>query len=211
MAAEVIEMCETQEIKVQTKEWSNPTAAGLVALAVACFCFFALLNGYVDTPGARLLIGCWLMGGFVIQIVVAFLDLKAGNHTGGNTFLFFSAFFMLSAGLGMFFQFYNGPLDVAVDGFVWVCLSLVLVLWAPAFFKTVGLLSMIVLCLAIALPFLAIIDLGILPASLSADLVVIPAFAMLAAAILAIYLSAAIVVNTAYGRKVYPLPEYKRK
>ena len=29
-----------QENKV--KEWSNPTPAGLVALAVACFCFFAI-------------------------------------------------------------------------------------------------------------------------------------------------------------------------
>jgi len=40
------------------KEWANPTPAGLVALAVACVCFFALLNGYVN-PSAMPLVGCW--------------------------------------------------------------------------------------------------------------------------------------------------------
>ena len=30
------------------KEWANPTPAGLVALAVACFGFFALLSGKVE-------------------------------------------------------------------------------------------------------------------------------------------------------------------
>ena len=32
----------------QQKDWSNATPAGLVALAVACFCFFALLSGKVQ-------------------------------------------------------------------------------------------------------------------------------------------------------------------
>ncbi len=83
-----------------SKEWANPTPAGLVALAAACACFFALLTGRVSAS-AMPLIGCWLLGGFVIQIVVALLDLKSGNLAGGNTFLFFSAFFMLVSGLEM--------------------------------------------------------------------------------------------------------------
>ena len=187
------------------KEWANPTPAGLVALAVACFCFFALLNGFVG-QSAMPLIGCWLIGGFVIQFVVGLLDLKSGNHAGGNTFLFFCSFFMLVGGLEMIFK-YNAilagtPLDTRIDGYAWMALTLALLLWTPAFLKTFGLLSLIVLALDIALPFITLIDLRILPAHLS----FIPAYALLAAALLAIYLSAALVVNPMYGKKVFPLP-----
>ena len=203
-------MEETTQIKPATgtqngcNEWSNPTPAGLVALAVACFCFFAMLNGFVK-PSALPLIGCWLIGGFIIQLIVGLLDLKGRNYAGGNTFLFFGAFFMLVGGMEMFVK-YNGitsgaPLDSQIDGYAWLALTLVLFLWTPAFFKSFNLLSLIVLAIDVALPFITLVDLGVLPKSIS----VIPAYALLVAAILAIYLSAALVVNTAYGKKIYPV------
>jgi len=198
-------MCESQEITVRTKEWSNPTAAGLVALAVACFCFFGMLNGHFgasDDPN-RLLVGCWLIGGFVIQIIVALVDLKGGNHTGGNTFLFFSAFFMLSAGLGIFIKFFFGA-GALVDGYVWLAIMLVLFLWTPAFFKKFGILSLIVLALDIALPLLVLVDFNLLP-SLTATFASVAGWVLIVAGLLAIYLSATMVVNNAYGRRVYPL------
>jgi succinate-acetate transporter protein len=193
-----------------TKEWSNPTPAGLVALAVACFCFFALLNGFVK-PSAMPLIGCWLIGGFLVQLVVGLLDLKGGNYAGGNTFLFFCAFFMLVGGLEMFVK-YNGiisgaPVDTRIDGYAWMALTLVVYLWTPAFMKSFGLLSLVVLALDVALPFITLVDLQVLPKSFS----VIPAYALLVAALFAIYLSAAMVVNTTYGKKIYPIIEIKKK
>ena len=202
-------MQNSQEINTRTKEWSNPTPAGLVALAVACFCFFAMLNGNVE-KSALPLIGCWLLGGFVVQLIVGLLDLKGGNFAGGNTFLFFSAFFMLVGGLEMFVK-YNGivsgiTLDGRVDGYAWIALTISLVAWTPAFFKTFSLLSLIVLFVDVALPFIALIDLKILPASFS----VIPAYALLLAAVLAIYLSAALIVNTTFGKKIYPVIEKKK-
>jgi succinate-acetate transporter protein len=192
------------------KEWANPTPAGLVALAVACFCFFALLNGFVD-KSAMPLVGCWLLGGFVVQIVVGMLDLKSGNMPGGNTFLFFSAFFMLVGGLEMFFK-YGGitagtPPDTRIDGYAWFVLTVALILWTPAFFKTFGLLSLVVLAVDIALPFITLVDLQVLPGSFS----VIPAYALLAAGCMAVYLSAAQVVNAACGRPIYPLLQKKNK
>ena len=187
-----------------TKEWANPTPAGLVALAVACFCFFALFNGFVE-KSSMLLIGCWLIGGFIVQLVVGLLDLKGGNYAGGNTFLFFSAFFMLVGGMEMFFK-YSGIasgalIDTRIDGFAWIALTLVVYLWTPAFFKPFGLLSLVVLALDAALPFIALIDLQILPASFS----FIPAYALLVSGLIAIYLSAALVVNTTFGKTIYPV------
>ncbi|MGL1931038.1 MAG: GPR1/FUN34/YaaH family transporter [Desulfotalea sp.] len=187
------------------KEWSNPTPAGLVALAVACFCFFALLSGKV-THGALPLLGCWLIGGFVVQLIVALLDLKSGNSTGGNTFLFFSAFFMLVGGMEMIMKFNMANqgivLDARIDGWAWLVLTSALILWTPAFFKSTRLLTIVVLALDVSLPFITLMDLGILDKSYA----FIPAYGVLIAGIVAIYLSAAIVVNTAFGKKVYPLP-----
>ena len=188
------------KVQVQNREWANPTPAGLVALAVACFCFFALLNGFV-APEAMPLLGCWLIGGFLVQLVVALLDLKSGNHAGGNTFLYFSAFFMLVGGLEMFVKSSGAAVDARIDGWAWAALTLVVWLWTPAFFKTFGFLSLIVSALCVACPVIALIDLELLPKNYA----FIPAYALLAAALIAIYYSAAIVVNTAYGKKVYPV------
>lgn len=187
------------------KDWSNPSPAGLVALAVACSCFFALLTGRVEASAMPLL-GCWLLGGFVVQLVVALLDLKSGNGTGGNTFLFFSAFFMLAGGLEMFNK-YNGivlgaPLDGRIDGYAWAVLAAVIILWTPAFFAKFSLLSLIVLALDVACPVIALTDLGLIDKSFSH----IAGWALLIGGIIGIYLSAAIVVNTAFGKKKLPLP-----
>jgi succinate-acetate transporter protein len=187
------------------KEWANPTPAGLVALAVACACFFAMLTGRVEAS-AMPLIGCWLLGGFVIQVIVGLLDLKGGNATGGNTFLFFSAFFMLVGGLEMLLKFEavkaGAPLDARVDGYAWAVLTVVVFMWTPAFLTKFSLLSVIVLLLDVALPFIALTDLAVIPKSYGQ----ISAWALLFAGVVAVYLGAAMVVNQAYGRVVYPLP-----
>ena len=195
-----------QEIQVTTKEWANPTPAGLVALAIACACFFALLTGRVDAS-AMPLIGCWLLGGFVVQLVVALLDLKGGAATSGNTFLFFCAFFMLVGGLEMLLKYQGimagAPLDARIDGYAWSVLTLVLFLWTPAFCQKFSLLSVIVVLLDIALPFIALTDLALIPKSFG----VISAWSLLGAGCVAIYLSAAITVNGTVGKEVYPLPK----
>jgi succinate-acetate transporter protein len=68
-------------------------------------------------------------------------------------------------------------------------------------------LSLVVLALDVALPFIALVDLKILPKSFS----VIPAYALLVAALFAIYLSAALVINTTFGKKIFPIIEKKKK
>lgn len=191
-------------VPTAAKEWANPTPAGLVALSVACICFFALLTGRVE-KSAMPLIGCWLLGGFIVQICVGLLDLKSGNTAGGNTFLFFSAFFMLVGGLEMFVKFNamtaGTPADTRIDGYAWLVLTLVVYMWTPAFFKKLNLLSFIVLALDVALPFITLTDLKLIPAEFGH----VAGWALLAAALIAIYLGAAMVVNTTFGKKIYPV------
>ncbi len=193
-------MSDSTEVK-----WANPSPAGLVALAVAAFAFFAMLSGSVDAT-ARLYAGIWLLGGFVVQIVVALIDLRSNNISGGNTFLFFSAFFMLVSGILLVLKWWTAnegiTIDGRIDGYVWIALTTALILWTPAFFKSTKLLTFVVLFLDVALPFITLMDLGVMPSSFS----MIPAIFMLLAGVTALYLSAAIVVNGTFGKKVFPMP-----
>jgi succinate-acetate transporter protein len=171
---------------------ANPTPAGLAALAVACFLFFAMLSGNVGT-NALPLIGAWLIGGFVIQLVTAWFDLKSGNEAGGNTFLFFACMFMLAGGIEMFLKYeaaVNGtPLDVRADGWAWLANTLVLWGWTPAFCRKFSLLSVIILLVDLALPWLALADLGVLPKWVTQ----ISAYSLLAAGLCAIVLLAMLI------------------
>jgi succinate-acetate transporter protein len=86
--------------------FATPGPAGLGALAVACFGFGAVFLGKVDLSGFPLL-AAWLIGGCLVQYTVAVMELKDHNLTGGNVFLFFSAFFMLGAALSVFAKWYS--------------------------------------------------------------------------------------------------------
>jgi uncharacterized protein len=89
----------------QEHAFASPGPAGLAALAVACFGFAPVFLGLIDPSGLPLL-AAWLIGGFVVQIVVAIMELKDHNITGGNVFLFFCAFFMLASAISAFAKWY---------------------------------------------------------------------------------------------------------
>ena len=82
----------------------TPAPAGLGALAVACFGFAAVFLDKVGVGGLPLL-AAWLIGGGIVQYTTAVIELKDHNITGGNVFLFFSAFFMLGAALSTMSKF----------------------------------------------------------------------------------------------------------
>jgi succinate-acetate transporter protein len=86
--------------------FATPGPAGLGALAVACFGFGAVFLGKVDLSGFPIL-AAWLIGGGIVQYTVAVMELKDHNLTGGNVFLFFSAFFMFGAALSVFAKWYS--------------------------------------------------------------------------------------------------------
>ena len=113
---------------------------------------------------------------------------------------------MFVSGLEMIFKFNIAnssiEIDSHLDGWAWAALTLVMYAWTPAFFKTPALLAVIVFALDIALPFICLTDMGVLPASYK----IISAWAFLVAGITGVYLSAAIIVNTAFGKNVYPNP-----
>jgi succinate-acetate transporter protein len=185
--------------------WANPGPAGLVALAMACFTFFALFTGKVDGTALPLL-GIWLIGGFAIQVIVGIIELKEGSILGGNVFLFFSAFFMLVTGLECLFKFWMGTkgitLDARMDGWAWLALAIALIFWTPGYFKSPLAMILCVLSLDIAVPVIALKDLTIIPAAIGAPLAGI---FLLLGGIFGLYMAAGTILNTTFGKQVLPL------
>lgn len=189
----------------EIKQWANPTPAGLVALAVACFCFFALLTGKVE-KSALPLMGCFLIGGFFIQVIVGLLDLKSQNLAGGNTFLYFSVYFMLVSGSEMFLKYFVAGLDTRIDGWAWMALAFVVILFTPAFYKSPAILFFLVLILDLAVPCIVISDLRIFAPEISSVFSQVAGYCLLACGILGIYLAAAMIVNGTYNKTIIPNP-----
>lgn len=182
---------------------ANPGPAGLVALAMACFTFFAVHTGQVEGSCIPLL-GLWLLGGFVVQVIVGVMELQHGNVLGGNIFTFFSAFFMLVTGMELIFKFFaaiNGwQIDARIDGWAWLALAIALLTWTPGYFKAPLSLLGVVLALDVAVPVVALMDLEILPHSWHA----ISGPALLIAGIFGLYTAAAVVLNTVFERTIIP-------
>lgn len=192
------------------KGWANPAPAGLVALGVACFTFFYLLTCPKAIAVAPLL-ACWLLGGFVVQFVVGVVELMEGATTGGNVFLVFSAFFMLTGAAEFMVKYmanankavWTIPLDSRIDGWAWAALAIFIVGYTPAYFKATAVLTTAVISLDIAVVTIAMMDLGKLSKETGDP---IAAYTLLITGILGLYLSIAMVTNTAYGKSILPIP-----
>ncbi|MGR6836831.1 acetate uptake transporter family protein [Syntrophomonas erecta] len=184
--------------------WTSAGPAGLIALAMACFGFFALLTGQVD-HSAILFLGIWLLGGFIVQITTALLELREGNLLGGNVFTFFSAFFMFASGIEMLFKFYVAQNGIAIDGrisgWAWLAITIGITLWTPAYLAGARSLSLVVLSLVPALWLISFMDLGILGPQWAT---LAGCFALLGG-IFGLYTSAGMVLNDKFGRTILPL------
>ncbi len=186
----------------------SPGPAGLGALAVACFGFAAVFLGIVPVGGLPIL-AAWLIGGGIVQYTVGVMELKDHNMTGGNVFLFFSAFFMFGAALSTIVKFLMlvgvfGDVSphVLVEGYCWLAGALFLTVVTPAYLKGPALLCVVVLLVDVILWLIVGLDLGILGASYRP----IVAYLLFAAGAVALYLAGAIVNNHVYAKTVLPIP-----
>ena len=122
----------------QEHSFASPGPAGLAALAVACFGFGAVFLGKVALEGLPLL-AAWLFRGCLVQYTTAVMELKDHNILGGNVFLFFSAFFMLAAGLSIVSKFlmikFGMKPAVHVEGWMWMAGAAYLTAVTPAYAK----------------------------------------------------------------------------
>lgn len=185
---------------------ASPAPGGLVAFAVACYTFFGVFSGMVDGTGLFFL-GCWLLGGFVIQLVVACKELDHGVQIGGNVFLFLQGFFMLAGGISSIGKYlmlfvWETPYSTVVEGFGWLACTLALMGWTPAYLKTASkAFSTLILLTDLALIGVVLNDFGVFPANLK----IVVAILLLIAGTLGLYCCTATQLQAAFGREILPV------
>lgn len=186
--------------------WANPGPAGIISLGFALMIFFALLTGRVP-PESHMVAGLWLLGCFVIQVSVGLIDLRLGSSFGGNTFLWFGAFFCLATGLVFVWEYfahiYGWPVNMTLQGYLWICIWIVMWLCWPVLVKCFPLTLGIVFCIMnLCAPLLALMNLHILPPKVTAPII---GWAILPASLLSLYSGASMVVNMTLGKELFPL------
>lgn len=189
----------------QEHSFATPGPAALGAFAVAVFGFGAVFLGQVTLHGLPLL-AAWLIGGCLIQVVAAVMELKDHNLTSGNVFLYFAGFFMLAAALSTMAKYLmlinNMKPDTTVEGWLWVAGAGFLIAVTPNYAKSNLFLFLVVVMADIALVLIALLDLGVIGTAYKP----VVGYLLFACGILSIYLIAAVSTNTFYGKAVFPLP-----
>jgi hypothetical protein len=185
---------------------ASPAPAGLVAFAVACWTFVGVFTGFVTYNGLPAL-AAWLLGGFVVQIIVAKGELEEGALLGGNVFCFFQGFFMLTGAVSSFFKWLAPILGLAVEtkveGLGWGACTVALLLWSPAYFKTAnGTFSWAIIFTDIALVLISLKDLTVL-SGMTVNYII--AACLFIAGALGLYVASATQLNAAFGKTVLPL------
>jgi len=187
--------------------FATPAPAGLAALAVACFGFGAVFLGRVVPEGLPLL-AAWLIGGFLVQYTTAVIELKDHNITGGNVFLFFSAFFMLAAALSVFAKFMMIKFGMKpapyVEGWCWMAGAAFLTIVTPAYLKGNKIIFFVVVLVDICLWLIVMLDMGIAPDPALYKQIV--GWLLIIAGWGGIYISGGVLCNTVFGKPVIPLP-----
>jgi len=189
----------------QAHVFANPLPAGLGTLAMACFGFGALLTGKVSHDVTPIL-AVWLIGGFFVQIVVAVIEFRDKNLPGANVFLMFSCIFMLTGALSFGAKYFlhqaGMPYDAAIEGWLWLAITLWFFMMLPCFLKSPKILLMIGILICIALPCIVALDFGITAGR--ATIAKTGGYSLYITGILAIYLAGAISINTHFGRQILP-------
>lgn len=191
----------------QKSGWANPMPAGVTALAIAVFIFYGMFTGKVGHD-AYIIGGIWLICGFFVQIVVGIIELKEGSVSGGNTFTWFSAYFMLATGLVWVFEYfariYGWAFDPRIAGYTWLAITIVLWLEIPTFAKTMPLLMFtLIMVMNCSLPMITGINLGLLDPKVWG-----PIAGNMAgiSGLLGAYSAAAVMNNTVFGKQIMPFP-----
>jgi len=207
--------------------FATPGPAGLAALAVACFGFGAVFLGLLK-PGGMPILAAWLVGGGIVQFTTAAIELKDHNITGGNVFLFFSAFFMFGAALSVLSKFFllvgSGALippaalaagtapiawfpkpDAYIEGWTWMAGAAFLTLVTPAYARSNAFLFFAVVMIDVALWLIVGIDSGWYGDPKVTKPIV--GYLLIAAGWIGVYLAGATVCNTVYGKPLYYVPK----
>jgi len=107
------------EVKVSIA-YGDAAPAGWVAYSIVTWIAWAFLCNFVS-PKALLLMSAIALACTIPYLAAGFSELKVGNAAGGNTWIYFGAFFAFASSLTYFISYfapiYHWQLDYRILGF----------------------------------------------------------------------------------------------
>lgn len=185
--------------------FSNPGPQALIALAISCFIFFAILTGKVGVD-SYLVVAAWLFGGFVCQFTAGIIDLKDKNLLGGNIMLIFSSFFMLVGALEHAAEFICHATGVAWSAapspYAFLVLCIILTAATPAYLTGIPVMFMALVTADVSLWSLTLMKFGVFSPAFALP---VGAYGLLLLGCLGTYMAAAIILNDTFQKVILPL------
>lgn len=187
--------------------FANVAPAGLIALAMACWAFWAMYTGRVTGDAAPVL-ATWMIGGGLVQYAVGWMELRNGDIRGGNIFLFFGAFFMFVTAFSLLTKYLlakNGlPMDARIEGYCWMACAIGLILCTPAYAtKGSKVMFFLVVIVDVCLVLIALMDMAAIPKAVYAPPT---GWALFVVGVMGLYMAGAVMVNTMFGKSIFPIP-----
>lgn len=196
----------TQEVKI-SYSGADPTAFGVLGLALVCFVASSSKLGFTDHKATALVVVWAALLGGIVQIMAANIDFKKGNVFGGTVlgaygFFWVGMAFSMSIMHGMFGPGMQAAVDPKMLGVVYVGYLIFSLFITVASFE-VNLPFILMLLLIDVLFFtLAAVAFKMGPVVLFAE---IAGWSELIISLIGFYASGAIFFKNFYGREILPL------
>jgi hypothetical protein len=154
----------------QQQKWASAGPTLNLIFSILSLIFAGMFLGFLNESAAFIL-GLIQIGVWPTYLIGSVIMLQSGDMVGGNTFLYFATFFGLVPGLvtvGTYFaQMYGWPFDPTTLGIMWLSVGLILTFTLPAFAQTPSLNFAVLACAGIAIDFIGLGYLNIVPPSIS--------------------------------------------
>lgn len=196
----------TQEVKI-TYSGADPTAFGVLGLALVCFVASSAKLGFTNAKATALIVVWAALLGGLVQIMAASIDFKKGNIFGGTVLGAFGFFWVgMAFSMGVMNGMFGPGMQAAVDpkmlGVVYVgYLFFSLFITVASFEVNLPFIIMMVL-IDVLLFSLAAVAFKIGSAAMFTELA---GWSELIISLVGFYASGAIFFKNFYGREVLPL------
>ena len=182
--------------KEQVNSWGDPVPVGLATFAASTIMFFALLTGRIPMSDVAAIM-CTQLGIFVIQFTCSIISFKNKSTLGGSIYALFAGVAILPGALEMLTKVFGTT--GALDAWVYLIISVVLLMWLPGFFKAPTTIALAVLCLDLAFWAMTIFNFG------SPIFALIGGYLFLLCAIFSAYSAGALAMFEEFGKELFPM------
>jgi hypothetical protein len=186
--------------------WAMAAPACLYVVGALCFGLFALLYGLVSAASIPVMCA-WLIAGAVAILICGIIELARGDIFLGSVILVLGA--LIALGGGMSFSATVAlppeaiPAGLALSGWVWVAIGLILFIFLPSAGKVSWSLFVFVIEFGVALELLAI---GLITGvGLGTGIMSIAGILLLIFGLYVLYAGTVFITNTVYGAQKLPI------